>query len=376
MRRVHIVVFFLLPVTIIIPMNEEYLMTDLSSKYSEAGVDIDKGNAFVRRIKDIVASTHQRGVLNDIGGFSSLFAIDTNAYKQPVIVSSTDGVGTKLAVAQLCNKHDTIGIDLVAMCVNDIIVGGAKPLCFLDYFSVGKLDVQVATDVVKGIAEGCRQAKCSLVGGETAEMPGLYHGEDYDLAGFVVGIVNRDAIIDGSEIRVGNKIVGVAASGLHSNGFSLVRKVCFQDLGLAVEQRIEEFGCTLGEELLKPTRIYVQAVLGVLKHYRINGMVHNTGGGFIDNVPRILPHTCKAIIDCSAWKIPPVFTFLAEKGNIPMAEMYRTFNMGIGLMAIVDTELADDVVQHFKAMGENAFIIGEIGVTDHEGQEQVELINR
>jgi phosphoribosylformylglycinamidine cyclo-ligase len=297
-------------------------------------------------------------------------------YTRPVLVSGTDGVGTKLKLAIEAKCHDGLGIDLVAMCVNDIIVGGAKPLCFLDYFSMGKLDIGIATDVVKGIAEGCRQAKCSLVGGETAEMPGLYQGEDYDLAGFVVGIVNRDAIIDGSDIRVGNKIIGVAASGLHSNGFSLVRKVCFQDCGLSVDQEIPEFGCTLGEELLRPTRIFVQAVLGVLKHYRINGMVHNTGGGFIDNVPRILPQNCKAIIDCSSWKMPPIFPFLAEKGKIPMAEMYRTFNMGIGLMAIVDEEVADDVAQHFHAMGENACIIGEIGMLDHEGQEQVELINQ
>ncbi|MBA3007171.1 MAG: phosphoribosylformylglycinamidine cyclo-ligase [Proteobacteria bacterium] len=351
-------------------------MTDLhQSKYSEAGVDIDKGNAFVKGIKDIVASTHQRGVLNDIGGFSSFFAIDTNTYHNPVIVSSTDGVGTKLAIAGLCNKHDTIGIDLVAMCVNDIIVGGAKPLCFLDYFSIGKLDLHIATEVVKGIAEGCRQAKCSLVGGETAEMPGLYNGNDYDLAGFVVGIVNRDSIIDGSEIKVGNKIVGVTSSGLHSNGFSLVRKVCFKDLGLSVGQQMDEFGCTLGEELLRPTRIYVQPVLGVLKHYKINGMVHNTGGGFIDNVPRILPRTCKAIIDCSSWKIPPVFTFLSEKGNIPMEEMYRTFNMGIGLMAIVEESVADDIVHHFGALGEQAYIIGEIAATENGDEEQVELIN-
>lgn len=352
------------------------MMTDFQqSKYKEAGVDIDKGNAFVKGIKEFVASTHQRGVLNDIGGFSSFFAIDTNTYKNPVIVSSTDGVGTKLAVAQLCNKHDTIGIDLVAMCVNDIIVGGAKPLCFLDYFSIGTLDLHIATEVVKGIAEGCRQAKCSLVGGETAEMPGLYHGEDYDLAGFVVGIVNRDAIIDGSEIKVGNKIVGLAASGLHSNGFSLVRKVCFKDLGLSVGQQIEEFGCTLGEELLRPTRIYVQSVLGVLKHFKINGMIHNTGGGFIDNVPRILPRNCKAVIDRSSWKVPPVFTFLSEKGEIPLDEMYRTFNMGIGLMAIVEDAVVEDVVHHFGALGEQASVIGEIVAINGESDQQVELIN-
>lgn len=330
------------------------------SKYTEAGVDIDKGNAFVRGIKEIVASTHQRGVLSDIGGFSSLFAIDVNKYKKPVLVTSTDGVGTKLAIAQLCNKHDTIGIDLVAMCVNDIIVGGATPLCFLDYFAVGKLDITTATEIVKGIAAGCLQAKCSLVGGETAEMPGLYRGDDYDLAGFVTGIVDRDAIIDGSDIRMGNVIVGLASSGLHSNGFSLVRKICFEELQLSVDQHIDELGCTLGEELLRPTRIYVQSVLNVLKNYRINGMVHNTGGGFIDNIPRILPNGYKAVINTTSWPHPPIFHFLAEKGNVSSAEMYRTFNMGIGLMAIVEEAQAQDICHHFSAVGEKAFVIGEI----------------
>lgn len=338
------------------------------SKYSEAGVDIDKGNAFVHNIKDIVRSTHQRGVLNDIGGFSSLFAIDTNTYKNPVLVTSTDGVGTKLAIAQLCNKHDTIGIDLVAMCVNDIIVGGAKPLCFLDYFSVGKLELDVATEVVKGIAEGCRQSQCSLVGGETAEMPGLYKAGDYDLAGFVVGIGDREKIIDGSEIRVGNKIIGLKSSGLHSNGFSLVRKICFQDHGLSVDQHVEELGSTLGEELLTPTRIYVQSVLGVLKHYKINGMVHNTGGGFIDNIPRILPKGCMAEIDCRRWQPQPIFEFLAGKGEVPREEMYRTFNMGIGLMVIVDDDAASDILHHFQALGEQPVLIGEVTA---QGQEKV-----
>lgn len=342
------------------------------SKYSEAGVDIDKGNAFVHGIKDIVASTHQRGVLNDIGGFSSLFAIDTEKYKQPVLVTSTDGVGTKLDIAKRCNKHDTIGIDLVAMCVNDIIVGGAKPLCFLDYYSVGKLELDVATEVVKGIAEGCIQSQCSLVGGETAEMPGLYKAGDYDLAGFVVGIGDRDELIDGSEIKVGNKIIGLKSSGLHSNGFSLVRKICFSDHDFDVDQHIEELGCTLGEELLKPTKIYVQSVLGVLKNYKLNGIVHNTGGGFIDNIPRILPSGCKAVINTSQWQIPAIFDFLADKGDVPKEEMYRTFNMGIGLMVAVDEQDADDIVHRFNAHGEEAFIIGEI-TTQKEDEEQVVL---
>jgi phosphoribosylformylglycinamidine cyclo-ligase len=348
------------------------MTTPKSTHYSEAGVDIDKSNKFIEKIKDVVISTHQRGVLNDIGGFSSLFAIDTEKYKRPVIVSSTDGVGTKLAVAQMCGKHDTIGIDLVAMCVNDIVVGGATPLCFLDYFSVGKLDIDVATEIVEGIAEGCKQAKCSLVGGETAEMPGLYKSGEYDLAGFTIGIIERDNIIDGSGIRVGNKIIGLSSSGLHSNGFSLVRKICFNDLQLSVDQYIDDLGCTLGEELLKPTRIYVQSILNVVRDYTINGMVHNTGGGFIDNIPRILPRGCVADIDCSSWEDMPIFRFLQEKGGIPRDEMYRTFNMGIGLLVIVDAKAADDILQRFEALGEDAQIIGTIGALKKDGP-QVKL---
>jgi phosphoribosylformylglycinamidine cyclo-ligase len=330
------------------------------SKYSEAGVDIDKGNAFIEEIKEIVASTHQRSVLGGIGGFSSHIAIDTNKYKKPVIVNSTDGVGTKLAVAHLCNKHDTIGIDLVAMCVNDLVVSGATPLCFLDYFAVGKLEIDIAKEVISGIAEGCRQAHCSLVGGETAEMPGLYKDKDYDLAGFVTGIVDRDAIIDGSDIRAGDRIIGLTSSGLHSNGFSLVRKICFADHKLNVNQRIDELGCELGEELLKPTKIYVQAVLNVLKNYPLNGMVHNTGGGFIDNIPRILPKGYKAVLNSSSWPLPPIFPFLQKLGDIPQDEMYRTFNMGIGLLVFVSEAQAQDICHHFEAVGEEAYIIGEI----------------
>lgn len=350
------------------------MTTTKKTLYSDAGVDIDKGNAFVQNIKDVVRSTHQRGVLNDIGGFSSLFAIDTEKYKQPVIVSSTDGVGTKLAVAQLCGTHNTIGIDLVAMCVNDIVVGGATPLFFLDYFSVGKLDLQVATAVVEGIAEGCRQAKCSLVGGETAEMPGLYRAGDYDLAGFTVGIVERDMIIDGSDIRVGNTIIGLGSNGVHSNGYSLVRKVCFDDLQLKVEDHINELGYTLGEELLRPTKIYVQAVLNVIKNYPVKGMVHITGGGFIDNIPRILPQGCKALIDCSTWEINPIFTYLEKKGAIPREEMFRTFNMGIGLMLIVDENDAADILQRLSALGEKCFVIGSI-VAEKDDAEKVKLLN-
>ncbi|EKD37382.1 MAG: hypothetical protein ACD_75C01148G0003 [uncultured bacterium] len=344
------------------------------SKYSEAGVDIDKGNAFIEEIRDIVSSTHQRGVLGGLGGFSSHFAIDTNKYKKPVIVTSTDGVGTKLAVAHLCNKHDTIGIDLVAMCVNDLVVGGATPLCFLDYFAVGKLDLDIAKQIITGIAEGCKLANCSLVGGETAEMPGLYQGGDYDLAGFVTGIVDRDAIIDGSDIRAGDKIIGLASSGLHSNGYSLVRKICFADNKLDVNQYIEELGAKLGEILLKPTKIYVQSVLKVLKNYPLNGMVHNTGGGFIDNIPRILPKGYKAVLDTATWPTPPIFSFLQRLGEIPWDEMYRTFNMGIGLLVIVDEAKVNDIRHHFEAVGEEAYIIGEIAPMDEGETATVEIL--
>ncbi len=338
-------------------------MTQSSSKYSDAGVDIDKGNLFVSQIKSIVSETHRRGVLTDIGGFSGLFAIGNEDLKNPVLIASTDGVGTKLIVAKLCNKHDTIGIDLVAMCVNDVIVSGAKPLFFLDYFSSSTLDVAVATEVVRGIAKGCKQASCSLIGGETAEMPGLYQPGDYDLAGFVVGIGDRNAIIDGSDIRVGDKIIGLASSGIHSNGYSLVRKVFFDELEKKVDDFIEEFGCTVGEELLRPTRIYVDSIINILRRYKINGLVHITGGGFIDNIPRILPAGCVARIKTGSWPVLPVFTYLQEKGNITAAEMYRTYNMGIGMMAIVSGNNVDDLLHQFRAHGEQPYLIGEICAT-------------
>jgi len=330
------------------------------SRYSDAGVDIDKGNEFVSRIKDIVFPTFQRGVLTDIGGFSGLFSIGGYQYKDPVLVSSTDGVGTKLNIAKLCNKHHTIGIDLVAMCVNDIAVSGAKPLFFLDYFSVGRLDLEIATEVIKGIAKGCEIAKCSLIGGETAEMPGLYADGDYDIAGFVVGIAERDKIIDGSEIRVGNKIIGLASSGLHSNGYSLVRKICFEELGLTVTDKPTELECTLGEELLKPTRIYSETMLNLIKNFKIRDIVHITGGGLIDNIPRTLPQGSRAIIYKDSWPVPAIFKFLQQKGNVSPREMCRTFNMGIGMVVVVDNKLVEDVMQQLTALGEAPFLIGEI----------------
>ena len=368
-NRSHCTTIKIIPTCIPIDMDQTK-----ASKYSQAGVDIDKGNEFVSRIKGLVAETHGRGVLNDIGGFSGLFAIGNAGYEDPVLISSTDGVGTKLNVAILCNKHDTIGIDLVAMCVNDVVVSGAKPLFFLDYFAISRLDLDVATEVVRGIARGCKISGCALIGGETAEMPGLYQPGDYDLAGFVVGIGERNGIIDGSDIRVGNKIIGLASSGLHSNGYSLVRKIVFEELGLSINDQVPELGCTVGEELLKPTRIYVESVLKVLRSYTINGLIHNTGGGFIDNIPRILPGACKAIIHAGSWAIPPVFPFLQKNGDVPEEEMYRTFNMGIGMMALVPENEVEDIMQQFTALGETPFLIGEIvaGTGDDEVRVTIE----
>lgn len=345
----------------------------ITSRYAESGVDIDKGNSFVENIKPLVAATFGRGVMTGIGGFGGLFALGRDRYKDPVLVSGTDGVGTKLKIAALCDKHDTIGIDLVAMCVNDIVVSGATPLFFLDYFSMGCLNVEQATDVVKGIARGCEISKCSLIGGETAEMPGMYAPGDYDLAGFTVGIVERNELIDGSGIRDGNIILGLASSGIHSNGYSLVRKICFEELGLKVEDHIEELGCTLGEELLRPTRIYTEAILNIVKNFDIKGLVHITGGGFIDNIPRVLPKGCKAIINKGSWPEMPIFEFLQTKGNVSKYEMYRTFNCGIGMAIMVEAKEAEDVLLQLKALGETAQIIGEVAVRISEEEACVEL---
>lgn len=328
-------------------------------RYSEAGVDIDKGNEFISRIKPLVSKTFRRGVLTEIGGFGGLFAIG-DQYTDPVLVASTDGVGTKLNIAGLCGKHDTIGIDLVAMCVNDIVVCGAKPLFFLDYFSVGKLDIDVAVEVVKGIAKGCDISNCSLIGGETAEMPGLYSPGDYDMAGFVVGIAERKTLIDGSEIRDGDQIIGLASNGLHSNGFSLVRKIFFEEMGLTVNDQVKELGCTLGEELLKPTRIYTETLLNVFRNFKVKGVVHITGGGIIDNIPRVLPQGCKAIINDKSWPVPPVFKLLKEKGGISAREMFRIFNCGIGMAVIIDAKLVEDVLRQLTALGESPFVIGSV----------------
>jgi phosphoribosylformylglycinamidine cyclo-ligase len=328
--------------------------------YADAGVDIDKADQLVGVIKKIAKNTRQSGVIGEIGGFGGLFSLNTDDFERPVLVSSTDGVGTKIKVAFMMNRHDTIGIDLVAMCINDILVQGAKPLFFLDYLAVDKLDAGVATAIIQGVGEGCRQAECALIGGETAEMPGVYNEGEYDLAGFGVGIVDNDRIVDGSEIRVGHKVIGIASSGLHSNGFSLVRKICFDHLKLDIDSHVAELGKTIGEELLTPTRIYTCVIRSLLKDLPIHGLAHITGGGIVDNIVRIIPNATSLVIRKKSWEVPPIFPFLQKAGNIPEKEMMRTFNNGIGMVAIVPERSAQDVLERLAGMKENAWLIGEI----------------
>ncbi|MDY0161993.1 phosphoribosylformylglycinamidine cyclo-ligase [Desulfobotulus sp.] len=328
--------------------------------YADAGVDIDKANSLVQTIKKLANNTPRSGVMGEIGGFGGLFSLNLGEIKRPVLVSSTDGVGTKLKIAFMMQRHDTIGIDLVAMCVNDILVQGAKPLFFLDYFSIGKLENEVAAAVIQGVAEGCRQAQCALIGGETAEMPGLYSDGEYDLAGFAVGLVDNEKIIDGSFIRGGHQLVGIASSGVHSNGFSLVRKICFDTLGLTVDSPVESLGGTLGEVLLTPTRIYVDSVLSLIKDQPVHGLAHITGGGITENIVRVLPQACKVRIRKGSWNIPPVFTFLQEAGGVEIHEMHRTFNMGIGMIAVVPENATADVMDRLRILGEKAFVIGDV----------------
>jgi len=328
--------------------------------YKEAGVDIEAGNRFIDLIKPVVRKTFKPGVITNIGGFAGLFSLNVQDVKNPVLVASTDGVGTKLKIACMLDKHDTVGIDLVAMCVNDIMVQGAKPLFMLDYISMGKLDTDRAVAIVKGIAAGCREADCSLIGGETAEMPSFYAEGEYDIAGFVVGLADNDELLDGSEIAVGHQLVGVASSGLHSNGYSLARKIFFDQLKISVHDYVEEFGRTLGEELLEPTRIYSREISNMRRHFHLYGISHITGGGLVDNVPRILPRQCKVIINTSSWMPPPVFLYLQKAGHIPQMEMMRTFNNGLGLIMVVSEEDASEVLLRLKAMGESAYHIGSV----------------
>jgi phosphoribosylformylglycinamidine cyclo-ligase len=322
--------------------------------YRDAGVDIDAGNALVDRIKPIVAATRRPEVISGIGGFGGLFALPPGRYREPVLVSGTDGVGTKLKLAQQLGVHDTIGIDLVAMCVNDVLVQGAEPLFFLDYFACGKLDIEVAADVVKGIAAGCSQAGAALVGGETAEMPDMYAEGDYDLAGFCVGAVERDAMIDGSAIAAGDALIGIASSGPHSNGYSLIRKV----LELAGDGNID--GMRASERLLAPTRIYVKPVLDLMNEVAVKGLAHITGGGITENLPRILGDSLHAEIDTGSWERGAVFDWLAEAGNITTEEMHRTFNCGVGMIAVVDSADVARATSLLAEAGEAAWEIGRI----------------
>jgi len=341
--------------------------------YAEAGVDIEAGNRFVDLIKPIVKRTHTSGVITDIGGFAGLYSLHVQNYRKPVLVSSTDGVGTKLKIAFMMDKHDTVGIDLVAMCVNDIVVQGATPLFFLDYISMGKLDPKRARDIVKGIAAGCLEAKCSLIGGETAEMPGFYREDEYDLAGFVVGLAEDEELLVGAEIAMGHQIIGIGSSGLHSNGYSLVRKIFFDGLKMSVDDYVEDFGCTLGEELLKPTRIYARTIANLRRDFRIYGISHITGGGLIDNPPRMLPSRCKAVIDRSSWTPHPIFQFIHRAGRIEDRDMMLTFNNGLGILIVVNEEETDEVLLRLKAMGEVAYAVGTIESRE-EDEDPVQFI--
>ena len=344
------------------------------SKYAEAGVDIDEGNRFVSLIKPIVSKTFTSGVITDIGGFAGLLSLNVQDIENPVLVASTDGVGTKLKIAFMMDRHNTVGIDLVGMCVNDIMVQGATPLFMLDYISMGSLDMDKALALIKGIAAGCKEANCPLIGGETAEMPDFYAEGEYDIAGFVVGIADNTQLLDGSEIAVGHQLIGIASSGIHSNGYSLVRKIFFDQLHMSVDDYVQEFGRTLGEELLEPTRIYARTIRAMRRDFRLFGISHITGGGLIDNVPRILPQQCKVVINPASWSIPPIFHFLQKAGNITTEEMRRTFNNGLGLVVVVSAEDLGEIMLRLKAMGETAYHIGTVESRE-EAEESIRFVN-
>jgi len=335
-------------------MTEQKATPSLS--YKDAGVDIDAGEALVERIKGVAKRTSRPEVMGGLGGFGALCELP-KGYREPVLVSGTDGVGTKLRLAMTLNQHDTIGIDLVAMCVNDLIVAGAEPLFFLDYYATGKLNVNVAADVVTGIGVGCEQAGCALVGGETAEMPGMYEGDDYDLAGFCVGVVEKSGIIDGKKVTAGDSLIALASSGPHSNGYSLIRKI------LEVSEASLEQDCggqPLGQALMAPTRIYVKPLLQLIKDRDVHALSHITGGGLLENIPRVLPEGCKAVIDTRSWELPPVFQWLQSAGGVEPREMYRTFNCGVGMVIALPENQAQEAVAQLNAAGERAFVVGRI----------------
>lgn len=341
--------------------------------YRDSGVDIDGANSFVERIKPLIKSTSRREMMSGIGGFGGCFHLDVGKFRDPILVSSTDGVGTKLKIAQMMDKHDTVGIDLVAMSVNDVIVQGAEPLYFLDYIATGKLCVETAVRIIEGIARGCQEAGCALIGGETAEMPGFYPDGEYDLAGFCVGVVEAEKLIDGSEIRVGDRIVGIASSGLHSNGFSLARRVLLEHGKLPPEDKVDGFDEVLGLELLKPTRIYVKPILNLIKNFKLRGIVHVTGGGFIDNIPRIVPGACRAVIRRGSWAVSPIFELIQRVGNVDEYEMLRVFNMGIGMIIIVAEKDHQEIIDRLDKLGEKAYALGTIEKREND-QPTVSLI--
>ena len=330
--------------------------------YRDAGVDIDAGGALVERIKPFAAATRRPEVLGGLGGFGALIQLPLDRYREPVLVAGTDGVGTKLKLAMQLGRHDTIGIDLVAMCVNDLVVAGAEPLFFLDYYATGRLEVDVAAKVIEGIAEGCRQAGAALVGGETAEMPGLYQGGDYDLAGFCVGIVEKSRIVDGSRVQAGDALIGLASSGPHSNGYSLIRRIV-DTAGANLDSPLG--GRSLGEALLEPTRIYVKPLLDLLQHVDVRALAHITGGGLVENVPRVLPQNCVARVDAHSWDMPDVFTWIKEQGGVSDSEMYRTFNCGVGMVLCVPPASVDAAIERLRANGEQAWLLGS--VTERDG---------
>ena len=334
--------------------------------YRDAGVDIDAGNESVSLIKDAVRATYRSEVMGDLGGFGGLFALNTKDYKEPVLVSGTDGVGTKLRLAFLLNKHDTIGQDAVAMCVNDILVQGAEPLFFLDYLAVGKLEPIQVAEIVTGVARACNESGCALIGGETAEMAGFYPIGEYDIAGFSVGVAERSKLITPARVKAGDVLLGLPSSGVHSNGYSLVRKIVFERKGFKGDEYIEELGQTIGEELLTPTRLYPRICLPLIREFDIHGMVHITGGGFYENIPRALPDHMGAEVNGAAWTIPPVFRLLQEWGNVDWTEMYRTFNMGIGMVLIVSSDEADRITAQLNAQNETVYHIGHVTEGAHE----------
>jgi len=347
-------------------------MTDKKSlSYKDAGVDIDAGNALVERIKVVAKKTSRPGVLAGLGGFGALFELP-QGYRQPVLVSGTDGVGTKLRLALDLNRHDTIGIDLVAMCANDLVVAGAEPLYFLDYYATGKLNVDVAAAVVTGIGVGCEQAGAALVGGETAEMPGMYSGEDYDLAGFCVGIVEKEDIIDGSKVKAGDKLIALASSGPHSNGYSLIRKIL--EVSNA-DLNTELAGKTLADALMEPTRMYVKPALKLINATEVHALCHVTGGGFQENIPRIMPEDCKAIVDTNSWQWPAVFDWLQTAGNVATAEMFRTFNCGVGMIIVVPADKVSDALALLNSEGEQAWLLGDI-TSRNQDEAQVEFTGK